>query len=160
MKISQAAKKAIYIGTLCSVSYLAVYFVRNILSAVAPQIIEDGVYSEVVLGNLASAYFIFYAVGQVFNGIIGDKIHAKYMISLGLLFAGITNILFPYLRSPNLALLVYGMTGFFLSMIYGPMTKVVAENTEPLYATRCSLGYTFASFFGSPLAGVVAAVAV
>ena len=36
------------------------------------------------------------------------------------------------------------------------MTKVVAENTEPLYATRCSLGYTFASFFGTPLAGVAA----
>jgi sugar phosphate permease len=36
------------------------------------------------------------------------------------------------------------------------MTKVVSENTEPLYATRCSLGYTFASFFGSPLAGVLA----
>jgi predicted MFS family arabinose efflux permease len=45
-------------------------------------------------------------------------------------------------------------------MIYGPMTKVVAENTEPIYATRCSLGYTFASFFGSPLAGVVAAALV
>lgn len=52
------------------------------------------------------------------------------------------------------------MTGFFLSMIYGPMTKVVAENTEPVYATRCSLGYTFASFFGSPLAGAAAAVLV
>jgi predicted MFS family arabinose efflux permease len=50
------------------------------------------------------------------------------------------------------------MTGFFLAMIYGPMTKVVAENTEPVYATRCSLGYTFASFFGSPLAGITAAV--
>ena len=42
-------------------------------------------------------------------------------------------------------------------MIYAPMTKVVAENTEPLYATRCSMGYTFASFFGSPVAGIAAA---
>jgi predicted MFS family arabinose efflux permease len=41
-------------------------------------------------------------------------------------------------------------------MIYGPMTKMVAESTELKYATRCSLGYTFASFFGSPLAGLVA----
>lgn len=36
------------------------------------------------------------------------------------------------------------------------MTKVVAENTEPIYAVRCSLGYTFASFFGSPMAGILA----
>lgn len=54
------------------------------------------------------------------------------------------------------ALLVYALTGFFLSMIYGPMTKVVSENTDPIHATRCSLGYTFASFFGSPTAGLLA----
>jgi hypothetical protein len=60
--------------------------------------------------------------------------------------------------NPDAAKFIYGMTGFFLSMIYAPMTKVVAENTEPIYATRCSLGYTFASFFGSPMAGVAAAL--
>ena len=45
-------------------------------------------------------------------------------------------------------------------MIYGPMTKVVSENTEPAHATRCSLGYTFASFFGSPMAGLLASFLV
>ena len=38
------------------------------------------------------------------------------------------------------------------------MTKVVAESTEPLYTTRCSLGYTFASFLGSPAAGLLALI--
>ena len=38
--------------------------------------------------------------------------------------------------------------------------KLVAENTEPIYTTRCSLGYTFASFFGSPTAGFLASVMV
>lgn len=99
-----------------------------------------------------------YAIGQLINGIVGDKIKARYMISFGLILAGICNILFPYIiNSPTNAKIVYGMTGFFLSMIYAPMTKVVSENTEPKYATRCSLGYTFASFLGSPLAGVAAA---
>jgi predicted MFS family arabinose efflux permease len=40
------------------------------------------------------------------------------------------------------------------------MTKVVSENTDPIYATRCSLGYTFASFFGSPAAGILASFLV
>ncbi len=38
------------------------------------------------------------------------------------------------------------------------MTKVVSENTSLIYATRCSVGYNFASFFGSPLAGILAAI--
>ena len=155
----QKVKNAIMIGTLCSCSYLGVYFARNQLSAVTPQIIEGGVYSTEYIGSLSSLYFTFYAVGQLLNGAVGDKIKARYMISFGLMLAGLCNVLFPsMLDSAPAAHLTYGMTGFFLSMTYAPMTKVVAENTEPIYATRCSLGYTFASFFGSPLAGVVAAI--
>ena len=154
-------KNAIAIGVLCSVSYLAVYFARNILGAVTPQMIGTGNFTTEYIGSVSSVYFIFYAVGQLINGAIGDKIKARYMISFGLLLAGITNLLFSLLPpSSQIATFTYGMTGFFLSMIYGPMTKVVAENTEPIYATRCSLGYTFASFFGSPLAGVAAAALV
>ena len=156
MKISQNAKKAIMLGSLCSVSYLAVYIARNILGAVTPKMLEAG-YEEGFIGTVSSVYFVCYAIGQLINGMIGDKIHAKWMICIGLLGAGVTNIIFSFVSAtPALALIAYGATGFFLSMIYGPMTKVVSENVEPIYATRCSLGYTFASFIGTPLAGVAA----
>ena len=46
--------------------------------------------------------------------------------------------------------------GFFLAMIYGPMVKVVSENTEPVYATNCALGYTLAAYVGTPMAGILA----
>jgi len=158
MKISFSAKKAMMIGSLCSVSYLAVYVARNVLSAVSPQMIEQGVFSREAIGTLSSVYFISYAIGQLINGAIGDRIKAKYMLTMGLVLAGLTNLLFAsFAQVPGVAYVSYGFTGFFLSMIYGPMTKVVAENTEPIYATRCSLGYTFSSFFGSPLAGLLAA---
>lgn len=152
---------AIYIGTLCSVAYLAVYFARNILSAVTPQMIEGG-YTEEYIGRISFVYFAFYAVGQLINGAIGDKIKARYMISTGLFLSGVTNLLFCNFVPvyPDMAVIIYGFTGFFLAMIYGPMTKVVAENTEPVYATRCCLGYTFASFIGSPFAGIAAAALV
>ena len=156
---NKSVMNAIYIGTLCSVAYLAVYFARNLLGAVTPGMIEGG-YTEEYIGKVSSVYFIFYAFGQLFNGIIGDKVKARYMISIGLFMAGVTNVLFSKfsVNYAAVAIVIYGFTGFFLAMIYGPMTKVVAENTEPVYATRCSLGYTFASFVGSPVAGVVAAV--
>lgn len=157
MKIGIKAKQAILIGTLCSVAYLAVYIVRNILGAVTPAMLVEGNVDEAYIGKISSAFFIFYAVGQLINGVIGDKIKARYMISLGLLLAGITNFIFSRIvGTGTLDLFVYGVTGFFLAMIYGPMTKVVAENTEPIHATRCCLGYTFASLLGSPLAGLLA----
>ena len=156
MKISQNAKNAIYLGSLCSVAYFAVYIARNILSAVTPQMVEGG-FTEDYIGSVSALYLIFYAFGQLINGAIGDKIKAKYMLTMGLFFAGVTNILLPVIiEKPNAAMIVYGLTGFFLSMIYGPMTKVISENTEPIYTTRCSLGYTFSSLLGSPAAGILA----
>ena len=54
---NQSTLYAIYIGTLCSVTYLAVYFARNILGAVTPQMIENG-YKEAFIGEVSAVYFI------------------------------------------------------------------------------------------------------
>ncbi len=157
MKRNQSVQNAIFLGILCAVAYLAVYLARNILGTVAPQMEQLGIIDKTLSGNLSSLFFVTYAIGQLINGVLGDKIKAKYMISIGLILAGVCNVVFAlFAHLPYAAYLAYGMTGFFLSMIYGPMTKVVAENVEPKYVARCSLGYNFSSFFGSPLAGVLA----
>ncbi|MBQ9070740.1 MAG: MFS transporter [Clostridia bacterium] len=157
MKLSKNARNAFMLGALCSISYFAVYIARNILGAVTPKIIESGAFNEVEIGAMSSFYFGAYAIGQLINGMVGDRIKAKYMISGGLVLAGITNFVFPYLTvSPTAATAVYAVTGFSLAMIYAPMTKIVSENTEPIHAVRCSFGYTFASFFATPAAGLLA----
>ena len=156
MKISQKARYAIFLGTLCSVSYFAVYIARNIIGAVTPKMIEDGIPFEYI-GKVSAVYLTAYAIGQLINGTIGDWIKAKYMVAFGLMSAGIANFVFSGIAGrTDLALVAYAWTGFSLSMIYGPITKIVAESTELKYATRCSLGYTFASFFGTPSAGLLA----
>ena len=157
MKISQKAKHAFMLGALCSISYFAVYIARNILGAVTPNILSSGAFTEVDIGTMSSVYFAAYAIGQLINGFVGDRVKAKYMISGGLVLAGITNFIFPFMSGNVLgATCVYGLTGFSLAMIYAPMTKIVSENTEPIYAVRCSFGYTFASFFATPMAGLLA----
>ncbi len=161
MKISQSVKNAVSIGALCSISYLAVYIARNILSTVSPQMIGDGSLTTEDIGTLSSLYFAFYAVGQLVNGIIGDKIKPKYMMGFGLILAGVSNFIFPiFIKSVLVVYAAYALSGFFLSMIYGPMTKVISENVEPHLAPRCSVANTFTSLFGSPVAGVIAALFV
>ena len=158
-KDKTGVKNAFLIGGMCSLSYFIVYLARNVLGVVSPDMIGSGAFTTEHIGSLSSLYFITYAIGQLINGAVGDKIKAKYMISLGLCLAGVCSILFLILSdSLYFSYLAYGLNGFFLSMIYGPMTKTVAESTEPLYATRCSLGYTVAALLGSPAAGLLAAI--
>lgn len=158
MKISQPAKNAAVIGSVCAFSYLVVYVARNILGAVSPQMIEQGVLTTENIGSMSSVYFVTYAFGQLINGMIGDKIKTKYMIGFGLFLAGCSCMLIPLFAadSATVAYVSYGAMGFFLSMIYGPMTKAVAENTDPRYTPRCSFGYTMSTLVGSPLAGLMA----
>lgn len=156
--MKKEAKNAIVLGTLCCIAYLAVYIARNVLSTVSPQMIKDGIFDKEFVGTLSSIFFISYALGQLINGLVGNRIKAKYMMSLGLLLSGVSNYIFSVApATPPFSYAAYALCGFFLSMIYAPMTKLVADSVEPIYASRCGISYTFAMFFGSPLAGVLAA---
>ncbi len=155
--ISSNAKKAIMIGILCSLAYLSVSLARNILPAVSPHIVENGIFSEEQLGTLSSVYFFTYAVGQLINGILGNKVTPKYMISLGLSVGSVCIFAFYMFSDRFVAPAVaYGILGFCLSMIFGPMTRLIAENVHPSLTARTTAIYTFAALFGSPFAGVLA----
>lgn len=158
MKLRPEAKKAIWIGTLCAVAYFTVYLSRDILSALSPQLTAGGVFNVEQLGTMSSTFFITYAVGQLINGIIGDKIKSKYMVSFGLILASLAFFALPPLASvPFVTNILYGAVGFFLAMIYAPMTKMIAENTEPMLATRCNVAHSMGSYLGAPAAGLLAA---
>ena len=155
MGISNSAKKAIKMGILFSIVYFIVYVSRNVLSAITPKLLENG-YTENFIAKLSSLFFITYALGQLINGILGDKVKAKYMLVLGLLFSGIFQFVLPFvLENALLGVISYGISGFFLSMIYAPMTKVVAENNDVLTSSRISVAYNFSAYFGSPVAGLL-----
>ena len=157
-KENQNVRNAVIIGVLCSITYLTVYIVRNVLSVVTPQMLEEGFTTEYI-GKISSVFFGVYAVGQLINGLVGDRIKARYMMTLGLIFAGVTNLFFPFAVSYEWgAVALYAMTAFSLAMIYAPLMKVISENVEPDYAPRCSLGCTFASYFGATVAGFIAAL--
>jgi len=159
LKLNQTAKNAINIALLCSLSYLAVYCAKDTLGAVTPQIIADGTASQSDIGTYSSTYFICYAAGQLINGMVGDKIKARYMMCSGMVCSAVSIFVFSSCMGiPWAARIAYGMSGYFLSMIFGPLTKLVAENTDPIYTPRCNLAYTFAAYLGAPLAGLAASL--
>lgn len=155
--MKSAVKYAIIIGSISSLAYLAVYISRNILSALSPQLQNEGIFDEAALGTISSIFLFSYAIGQLINGVIGEIVKSKYMISIGLLVAGITSILIPtFYLNTFLINVFYGVWGFALAMIYAPLMKLLAENVQQDYAIKCNLCINFASYFGAPLAGVLA----
>lgn len=161
MKLRPAAKNAIWLGAICAISYFTVYLCRDMLSALTPQLTNAGIFTIDQLGTLSSVFFITYAFGQLINGMVGDRVKSKYMVSLGLILASICFFCVPLAAAYGAASTVlYGAVGFFLAMIYAPMTKLVAENTEPLHATRAGVFKNLGAYLGAPVAGLMAAYMV
>lgn len=149
-------KRAVKLGSMCSVAYFAVYIARNLLGVLTPDMVNSGKYTVEFIGAISTGYMLCYAFGQLINGAIGDKIKGRYMIAIGNVMAGVCSFFIPFFTSKTYIALLYSLSGYFLSMIYGPMTKIISENVIPKFASRCALGYTFASFIATPSAGLLA----
>ena len=53
------------IGSTCVITYIASYYMRNLLGVLTPQMLETGNFTKEWLGLLSSSYMIFYAIGQL-----------------------------------------------------------------------------------------------
>jgi sugar phosphate permease len=149
-------KNAVWIGTACCVAYAGCYTGRNILSAVMPQMTELKIFSESALGLMSSALLLCYGIGQLINGVLGNKINAKYMVSAGLAVTGLMIIIFPFCTSKTAGVLMWGACGFFCSMLWGPLSKIIGENTERSVGRILITLMTAASVIGTLLTYILA----
>ena len=148
--------KAVKIGTTFVITYIASYYMRNLLGVLTPSMLQTSGFTKEFIGALSSAYMIVYAIGQLVNGGLGDRINPKFMISLGLVLTGSASILFPFITYPVLQVICFAAIGYGLSMLRGPMMKAISANTLPKYARIICAFFSSASFIGAFIAGLLA----
>lgn len=147
--------KTMQIGITCICAYLVRYYMANILSVTSPEILQMSVFTKKFLGVLSSSYMFLYAVGQLINGLAGDIVKPKKMIVLGMIFCGISSILFSTIHIPVLKIIFYAGIGFFLSMLRGPLVKIISENTTSAQSRVICTFFSFSSFAGPLLASFI-----
>jgi len=152
----QNTRKALTVGIVCIATYLSNYYLRNILSVLTPQLLETGNYTVEHIGLLSSTYMLLYAAGQLVNGFLGDFLSPKKMTMMGILMAGIVSIIFPFIPFEFLQILCFAVFGFGLSMVRGPLMKIISENTSPNHARTICVFFSVASFAGPLIASVFA----
>ena len=151
-------KKIIGLGVVSVFSYLASYYVRNLLSVATPNMLSDGEYSAELIGLLSSIYFLMYAFGQLINGHLGDKINPKYMILGGLLVAGVVILVFPLFPFAWFGVLCFVLLGFGLSMLRGPIMKMISENLSKKHSRTVCTFLSVATFAGPLIASLLAII--
>lgn len=149
-------KKSVIIGGICIAAYLANYCLRNILSVLTPAMLKTGIFTTEHIALLSSVYMFFYAVGQLLNGVLGDIFDPKKMILIGQVTAGASLILFPFVKFSFLQICCFALLGFALSMVRGPMMKIISENTKQNHARIICVFFSFTSYAGPFLASILA----
>lgn len=139
----QTSARPRLLAFFCCLAYFASYVTRINYVAVRLAIADELVltYPELVaeLGIAISAASITYGFGQFASGILGDRLHPIALVCTGLGGAVLCNLLMPILYpSVYLMALVWGINGFFQSLIRPPLGRIISANyDEEGYINTC-----------------------
>ena len=108
-------------------AYALAYLCRANLSIVLPKMIKALNLNKVNAGLIGSFFFWAYAIGQLVNGYIGDKVDSRYFVFSGLLLAAIMNLLVGFTTNLVVIIILWTFNGFSLSMLWGPIIKTLSH---------------------------------
>ena len=144
-------KKFALILILSWVTYNVAYLCRLNISTVLDKLSVGLGVSVTYLGLASSIYFVTYALGQLVNGIIGDRVNPYKYMMMALTGTGGINLVLAFQTSGSLFLVLWGLNGLFQSVFWSITMRLLAiystEDQKKLVATvmgTCSIsGYLF-----------------
>lgn len=134
---------------LAWLTYTVAYLCRVNIST-ALEKLEVGLSVSVeYLGGASSVYFVTYAVGQLINGIVGDRVDPRRFIMLAAALTGGINVILGFQTSGALFLLLWGLNGFCQSMFWGSLLRLLSfytkaeqrKNVSTIMSTTSVMGY-------------------
>ena len=116
---------------------------------------KGSLFHKGIYGLAFICLFYFYSVGQLINGFIGDMVHPKYMIIMGLGVSSISTFAIPLFDNRIIHFAAFALIGFGLSMLRGPLMKVISENTAATHARMICTLFSMAGFAGPLIASLL-----
>ena len=161
MKIKEFFQKhvgLILFSTLIT-SYAFVCMTKYCFASAMVFIVDEGYMTSFQTGLITAAFWLVYAVTQLFGGFIADKWHPEWLITLGLITAGISNVL-VYLFYDNyiLTLIIWMLNAFFQFGVWPSVFRIISAMYSGNKLTTAMMIATLASPAGLMMSYAVAAV--
>ena len=119
-------KRLMAVLALCWFTYVFAYLCRLNLSTVLDKAAVGLNVTVEYLGIASSIYFGTYAVGQLLNGIVGDRVSPHKFIVLALVMTGTINVVLGLQSSGAVFLLLWGINGFCQSMFWSTLLRLLS----------------------------------
>ena len=129
---------------------------KNCFSSAMVFIVDEGLMTAFETGTITAVFYIVYAIIQVLGGFLTDKRNPEIFITLGLIGAGICNILIYFFNTSYIAVLLIWSLNAIIQAPFWPATfKIISTMLHPCDRQKGLLIATL----GSPL-GMVASYGV
>ncbi len=107
-------------------AYTLFYFGRLNYAVAMPVMRESLGWTTETLGYISTAFFWVYAVGQLVNGYLGDRVSCRWFVFFGLTGSAAANLLFGFGAEPVFLVIIWGLNGYFQSTGWGPIVRVAS----------------------------------
>lgn len=146
LTISPRARTLVWLLTLV---YFASYFTRINFAVMLVKICADLGVEKTAVAIVLTGLTVTYGIGQVLSGIIGDKVSAPLLLSVGLGLATLCNLTLPLTSSIPIMTAIWCVNGIAHSLLWPPIVRIMSTYlTDEEYsygAVRVSWGSSFAT---------------
>lgn len=110
------------------IAYFSTYICRLNFSAVMPQLLSSGSFTQSQTAAVSSAFFICYGAGQLFSGVACDRLSSRLLIFAGVLLSGLSNILiFLFSGSYTALIILWALNGTAQAFVWAPILKLAGD---------------------------------
>lgn len=142
-------KRLLPVLLLAWATYMTAYLCRVNLSTVLDKLASGLGVSVEYLGLASSLYFVVYAVGQLLNGAIGDRVNPYRFLMLALACTGGINLILSMQSSGAVFIALWGLNGFCQSMFWSTLLRLLSfharedqrKNVSTVMSTCSVAGY-------------------
>lgn len=111
---------------LCWVTYIAAYLCRLSYASALPKLAVGLAMPTEYLGIAASTYFIVYAISQLINGFIGDRVNPYGYIIMATTIVSAANLLIAASSSYINIALIWAVNGFCQAIFWGVFLRLLS----------------------------------
>lgn len=142
---------------LCWSAYFTSYIGRLNYSSAMTAMIQEQILTKSQAGFISMVYFFAYGIGQLCNGLLGDRIHPGRMIFTGLSLAAVMNLLMGFTGNFFLMSVIWGINGYAQAMIWPPIIRIFAEMLEKEQKMRYCVDIVSSQVVGTLASYLIAA---
>lgn len=150
-RLHKEERNNILLFLACMFVHVMTGFAKSNYGATIAYIVREGIFDKPASGMIASAFYVFYGIGQMVGGKLVDKFSPYKCIAIGVLGALLCNLILVFTMNYTVVLIVWSINGFLQFGIWPGISRIIATDVFPVFRQKAgfhlSYGLTLGNIF-------------